>query len=102
MGKFFAVLSYPNSNNLGDFIQSIAAKFQLNEKETYELDRDQLHIYNGPKVFLIMNGWFMEESKNWPPSKKITPLFLSFHLNPTAKKNMLTENGIKYLKKHIQ
>lgn len=100
MGKSFAVLSYPNSNNLGDFIQSIAAKHQLNEKETYELDRDQLHIYNGPKVFLIMNGWFMEESKNWPPSKKITPLFLSFHLNPTAKKNMLTDNGIKYLKKH--
>ena len=42
----------------------------------------------------------MEQSKNWPPSKKITPLFLSFHLNPTAKKNMLTENGIKYFKKH--
>ena len=100
MGKSFAVLSYPKSNNLGDFIQSIAAKHQLNEKEIFELDRDQLHIYNGPKVFLIMNGWFMEESKNWPPSKKITPLFLSFHLNPTAKKNMLTENGIKYLKKH--
>ena len=100
MVKSFAVLSYPKSNNLGDFIQSIAAKHQLNEKETFELDRDQLHIYNGPKVFLIMNGWFMEQSKNWPPSKKITPLFLSFHLNPTAKKNMLTENGIKYFKKH--
>ncbi len=100
MGKSFAVLSYPKSNNLGDLIQSIAAKHQLNEKEIFELDRDQLHIYNGPKVFLIMNGWFMEQSKNWPPSKKITPLFLSFHLNPTAKKNMLTENGIKYFKKH--
>ena len=92
MRKFFAVLSYPNSNNLGDFIQSIAAKHELNVKEAYELDRDQLHIYNGPKVFLIMNGWFMEEPTNWPPSEKITPLFLSFHLNPSAKKNMLSDN----------
>ena len=100
MRKFFAVLSYPNSNNLGDFIQSIAAKHELNVKEAYELDRDQLHIYNGPKVFLIMNGWFMEEPINWPPSEKITPLFLSFHLNPTAKKNMLSAKGISYLKKH--
>ena len=89
MGKSFAVLSYPNSNNLGDFIQSIAAKYELNAKKIYELDRDQLYIYNGPRVFLIMNGWFMEEPMNWPPSEKITPLFLSFHLNPTAKKKYL-------------
>ena len=100
MGKSFAVLSYPNSNNLGDFIQSIAAKYELNAKKIYELDRDQLHIYNGPRVFLIMNGWFMEEPMNWPPSEKITPLFLSFHLNPTAKKNILSAKGINYLKKY--
>ena len=100
MGKYFAVLSYPNSNNLGDFIQSIAAKNELNVKEIYELDRDQLHKYNGPKVFLIMNGWFMEKPSNWPPSEKIKPLFLAFHLNPTAKKNMLSAKGINYLKKH--
>ncbi len=47
-----------------------------------------------------MNGWFMEKPENWPPSDKIEPLFLSFHLNPTAEKKMLSQEGINYLKTH--
>jgi hypothetical protein len=42
----------------------------------------------------------MEFPNNWPPSNKIKPLFLSFHLNPTAKKGMLTPKGIAYFKKY--
>ena len=99
MNKIFAVLSYPNSNNLGDFIQSEAAKQFFKNQIIQELDRDQLHIYKGPKVFVFMNGWFMEKPANWPPSENINPIFLSFHLNPTSKKKMLTETGINYLKK---
>ena len=60
MNKAFAVLSYPNSNNLGDFIQSEAVKQYFKNQIIQELDRDQLHIYKGPKVFVFMNGWFME------------------------------------------
>lgn len=93
-----AVLGYPNSNNIGDFIQSIAASQWIGSKEVLSIDRDQLHRYNGPKVKLIMNGWFMEEPQNWPPSDQIIPLFTSFHLNPTAEKEMLTPQGIRYLK----
>ena len=99
MNKIFAVLSYPNSNNLGDFIQSEAAKQFFKNQIIQELDRDQLHIYKGPKVFVFMNGWFMEKPANWPPSENINPIFLSFHLNPTSKKKMLTKTGINYLKK---
>ena len=40
----------------------------------------------------------MEKPANWPPSENINPIFLSFHLNPTSKKKMLTETGINYLK----
>ena len=100
MAKLFAVLSYPNSNNLGDFIQSLAARQILGKSEIVELDRDQLHNYQKSPVFLIMNGWFMELPTNWPPSEKVSPLFLSFHLNPTAKEKMLNHHGLKYLKKH--
>ena len=100
MNKTLAVLSYPNSNNLGDFIQSEAVKQYFKNQIVQELDRDQLHIYNGPKVFMFMNGWFMEKPNNWPPSNKIKPIFLSFHLNPKSKKKMLSETGIKYLKKY--
>jgi hypothetical protein len=95
-----AILAYPNSNNLGDFIQSIAAKQWIKSKKVEFLDRDQLHVYQGSPANLIMNGWFMEEPQNWPPSDKINPLFVSFHLNPTAEKKMLSPGGIAYFKKH--
>ncbi|MGB0316357.1 MAG: polysaccharide pyruvyl transferase family protein [Flavobacteriaceae bacterium] len=93
------VLAYPNSNNLGDFIQSIAAA-QWFEGPPMFLDREALHLYQGQKVKLFMNGWFMEAPKNWPPSEAIRPLFISFHLNPTAEKGLLKPEGISYLKKH--
>ena len=100
MPKTPAVLSYPNSNNLGDFIQSLAAKQVINKSKILEIDRDELHRFKAAKVLLIMNGWFMDKPENWPPSDKIKPLFLSFHLNPTAEKEMLTQEGINYLKNH--
>lgn len=92
-------LSYSKSNNLGDYIQSIAAK-ELAGLNSVCLDREKLNIYSGPKINLIMNGWFMENSKNWPPSEQINPLFISFHINPTAKRNMLSDKGIEFFKKH--
>ena len=100
MNKTFAILSYPNSNNLGDFIQSEAAKQYLKNKIVKQIDREQLHSYDGTKVQMFMNGWFMENPNNWPPSKKINPFFLSFHLNPTSKKKMLSQKGVNFLKKH--
>ena len=100
MPKTPAVLSYPNSNNLGDFIQSLAAKQVINKSKILEIDRDELHQFKEEGASLIMNGWFMEKPENWPPSDKIEPLFLSFHLNPTAEKKMLSREGINYLKIH--
>ena len=94
-----AFLSYPKSNNLGDYIQSIATKEIIGE-DSIGLDRENLHIYNGSNVYLIMNGWFMQNSRNWPPSDKITPFFISFHINPIAKDNLLTKKGLEYFQKH--
>ena len=94
-----AVISYPNSNNLGDYIQKIAAKQVLKEK-TIEIDRDNLNNYFGEKIKLIINGWFMEKPNNWPPSNKIIPFFISFHINPIIKSFILNKNGVEYLKKH--
>ena len=94
-----AVISYPNSNNLGDYIQKIAAKQFLKEK-TIEIDRDNLKNYIGEKIKLIINGWFMEKPNNWPPSNKIIPFFISFHINPIIKSFILNKNGVEYLKKY--
>ncbi len=100
MSKNHAVLSYPRSNNLGDLIQSLAAKQFLNKSTVIELDRDKLNKYKGEKLALVMNGWFIENSENWPPSEKIDPLFISFHLNPIATKGILSDKGIAYFKRH--
>lgn len=100
MTRKASVLAYPNSNNLGDYIQSIAANQLICKEDIIRLDRDHLNIYFGERVKLLMNGWFMESSTHWPPSNQITPLFISFHLNPTAEKGMLTQKGIAYFKAH--
>lgn len=92
-------LSYSKSNNLGDYIQSIAVQDLIGEKSIC-VDREKLDIYKGSKINLIMSGWFMENPNRWPPSEKISPLIISFHLNPTAKKKMLSVVGIEYFKKH--
>ena len=94
-----AVLDYPNSDNLGDFIQSIAAAAFLEEKAVF-LDRDQLHLGTETPTKLILNGWFMEKPHHWPPGPGIDPLFISFHINPTAQQQMLSPEGIAYLQKH--
>mgnify|MGYP001177259830 CR=1 FL=1 len=94
-----AIISYPNSNNLGDYIQKIAAKQFLKEK-TIEIDRDNLKNYFGEKIKLIVNGWFMEKPYNWPPSNKIIPFFISFHINPIIKSVILNKKGVEYLKKY--
>ena len=42
----------------------------------------------------------MQNPKNWPPSKSIFPLFISFHINPMAQSLMLSDNSLEYLKKY--
>jgi hypothetical protein len=98
----YGLLSYKENKksfNVGDNIQSLAAKQFLPQVDTY-LNREKLEEYNGEPVKLIMNGWFTHNIHNWVPSKKIIPLFVSFHMNNTAAPFMLSEKGISYLKKH--
>jgi len=85
--------------NIGDYIQSVAAS-QFTGKDVIFIDREQLNKYSGEEVKLIINGWFMHKPQNWPPSDKINPLIISFHINPGKAEKMLSEEGIAYLKKH--
>jgi len=94
-----AVLAYPHSDNLGDPIQSLAAKKLLSETPI-ALDREALHSYKGAPVLLLLNGWFMENANHWPPAPQITPLFISFHINPTVAEVFTQEKAIAYFKRH--
>lgn len=88
------------TENTGDYIQSLAAKQFINDDIIY-LDREHLNEYNGEKIILILNGWFMHLPYNFPPSNNIIPYFISFHLNHDVIKIILNNfNNISYIKKY--
>lgn len=96
--KKYAVM-WASTVNIGDDIQTLAAINFLKKKGITEysfIDREKLCDYNGEPVTLIMNGWFMHNIKKFPPSNKITPLFISVHIN----KESLIRNNINYFKKY--
>ena len=103
--SLFGLMSYApasvttNTINLGDYIQSIAAR-QFLPKVDALIDREQMSNYDGDDINLIMNGWFMTHPENWPPSKHIRPLITSFHINGSVENQMLSEESIRYLKSH--
>jgi hypothetical protein len=89
-----------NGINIGDYIQALAASQFLPRVDGF-LDRDEdLKDYSGEKAKIIMNGWFMHAPLNWPPSQDIEPLFVGFHLNPLAQKELTSKESIEYFKAH--
>jgi hypothetical protein len=93
--KRFAVLKYDSCWNLGDNIQTLAAMKFLGTDDVSFVDREKLNTYSGPPVRLIMNGWFMINCKNFPPTENIEPIFIGFHC---GNENLISEN-VSYFKK---
>lgn len=86
--------------NIGDYIQALASSQYYPHIDGF-LDRDtDLKDYDDESCKIIMNGWYMHEPQNWPPSEKIIPLFVAFHINVLAKKEMTSSESISYLKAH--
>ena len=94
------VLGYIGSRNIGDYIQTKAVIDMIHPINYIVLDREGLHKFKGSKIKTIINGWFMENPKNWPPNKNISPLFISFHINPSAEKELLKPESLNYLKQY--
>jgi hypothetical protein len=98
----YGVFTYKENRkffNVGDNIQSLAAKQFLPRVDHY-INREELADYHGGPTKVIMNGWFTHNWRNWIPSDDISPLFVSFHVNNTAAAGMLDQRGVAYLKKH--
>lgn len=96
----YGIFSYDENKiqfNVGDNVQSLAAKQYMPRVDTY-INRERLADYHGEKMKVIMNGWFTHNYNNWVPSEDIEPLFVSFHVNNTAAPGMLNDKGIAYLK----
>lgn len=98
----YGLLTYESQGgryNLGDYVQSLSARRYLPRVDAF-ISRERLAEYSGPPIKLIMNGWFTHNASNWVPSRRITPLFVSFHVNTSAAHQMLSPSGISYLKEH--
>ena len=86
--------------NIGDYVQALASSQFLPHIDGF-IDRDEeLKEYDGERCKVIMNGWFMHDPENWPPSEKILPLFVAFHINSDAKEKLLSPTSLEYLKKY--
>lgn len=86
--------------NIGDYFQTLAAQ-QFFEKTDAYIPLEQTHVYKSDleQTKVIMNGWYMGNPDNWPPSVDISPLFVSFHITPEAYDKLLDRDGVEYLKK---
>lgn len=99
-GITYGLLFYPNSYNIGDTIQSWAARPYIPTVH-YLLDRDHMHssgqVYHpitgglitsidhatSPRIIIrvLANGWYDSRMTTWPPHKSLELRFISFHLN---------------------
>lgn len=110
----YALLTYPTSDNLGDEIQSIAARHRLPHVDRL-LDREALDAVRaepGRSIALILNGWFMHRPRHWPPAESLTVLPISLHLTaqreagriarwrPAPGEIMTRGRGAAYLRRH--
>mgnify|MGYP001171196757 FL=1 len=85
--------------NIGDYIQALASSQFLPRIDGF-IERECLKDYSGEECKVIMNGWYMHNPSQWPPSDNINPLFIAVHFNSKAKKDLLDADSIKYLKQH--
>ena len=83
--------------NLGDEIQSIAAKRILKNIDGY-VSRERLNKIIEPCI-VSLNGFFLD-SPNWPPSKYVIPIPFAFHVSKKYEKLICSDQGIQYLKNY--
>ena len=97
----FGLLAHGTSGNLGDHVQSLAAR-QFLPRVDCIVERERMHEVAGVgPIKLIMNGWWMKTPDHWPPPPNIIPLFVSFHITTgPARAAMLSEKSLEYLRRH--
>jgi hypothetical protein len=105
----YGLFSYRDTNNIGDEIQSLAARQFLPRVDNF-IDREEMDQFcpedSIPRK-LIANGWYMHAPEHWPPSAYIDPLFISMHISQDpglysglcASKILLAPQTVDYLKK---
>ena len=87
--------------NIGDYIQSIAQRQFIRDKETCYVEIEELSDFKSEQqVNVIMNGWFTWDCTKFLPPACINPFFISFHLTPPQERAFFTPEITAYLKKY--
>jgi len=88
--------------NIGDYVQSVASRQYIDYIDEYieQEEADKYFPADKKPIRLIMNGWFQWRAENWPPSEYIKPLLISMHISPLKANQLLTPEGIEFLKKN--
>lgn len=94
--KGYDYYGFGNCVNIGDYIQSLAAKQYIDGDYTL-IDRDGLNFYDGKPISMIMNGWFYLYEGNDLIPNNIDPLFISYHINNYS---MVRKETLNHLKKY--
>lgn len=99
----YGLLSY-NTENIGDEIQSIAARRFLPCVDQY-INRDEIgSVQVDSPTKLIMNGWYMHEPYAWPPSSEILePLLISMYFEKRDQKvcdAIFSDASLRYFRKY--
>lgn len=97
----YALFKYHNSGNIGDEIQSLAARQFLPRVDAF-IDRDNFgETKLNEKTKVIANGWYTHRPDLWPPRTSLVhPLFVSMHIAPSARAAFSTTESIDYLKRY--
>lgn len=78
----YGIVYYKDTDNIGDDIQSYAA-LRLLPQMDYLIDREHLDDFKTEEtVAVILNGWFLHNKFNWPPSPNLYPCCISMHFTP--------------------
>ena len=102
----YGLLYYKETDNIGDDIQTYAAKRFLPQVD-YCIDREALNCFIPEEkeyVSVIMNAWYIHNKLAWPPSPYINPLLISMHFTSLESIDIgdkyIQNIGGKYLKKY--
>lgn len=100
----YGLVVYKNTDNLGDDILSYASSLFLPSID-YVIDREEIDTFLPDKiepVKVILNGWFLHNKFNWPPSEYIIPLLIGVHFSGISrwgiKDEYLDDIGSDYLR----
>ena len=94
----YGIISY-SSVNIGDEIQSVASSRFLPKIDDH-VYREQIANFvstSKKKVKLIMNGWWLWQPQNFPPSSFVNPLLISMHIQESIRNNFLTSKTKDFL-----